>query len=124
MRSLCYVSSACEPFSPAQLDQLLARSRAANERTGVTGLLLHNEGNFMQVIEGPAAAVSGAYARIGRSRLHRGIIQLFDEPIAGREFPAWAMACRSLPQPAMLEMLNARQSVRHQLVLQFWQGCR
>jgi len=53
LKALVYVSSATELLSDQALDELLQGARSTNERIGVTGVLLHCEGNFMQYVEGP-----------------------------------------------------------------------
>lgn len=124
LRSLCYVSSARRRLGPEGLATLLEKSREANARSGITGLLMHCAGNFMQVLEGPADAVHDTMARIRRSELHNDVIQMFDEPLEAREFEGWSMACRSMAQPQLMAMLDAKQSLRHMLLLDFWASCR
>ncbi|HZY19179.1 MAG TPA: BLUF domain-containing protein [Ramlibacter sp.] len=124
LRSLCYVSSASHRFDEAELLALLAGARAANEAGDVTGLLLHCGGNFMQVLEGRADAVGDAYRRVGRSRRHHGLIELFDEPIEAREFAGWSMASRSVGELQLRTISQADTGLRHQLLLDFWKNCR
>ena len=52
-----YVSSAVEPFTTEQLLQLVRHSQEFNTAHGVTGMLLHQKGEFIQVLEGPASTV-------------------------------------------------------------------
>lgn len=59
-----YVSSAVAPFTPQELLELLRRARQDNEAAGITGMLLYRSGNFIQTIEGPAAAVDTLLKRI------------------------------------------------------------
>ena len=89
-----YSSSATVPFSDEDLAELLRRSRAANEDLGVTGLLLHHAGQFMQVLEGPEVVVRGVLARIADDPRHTGVLVLAEERIETRRFPDWAMGYR------------------------------
>jgi hypothetical protein len=41
LRQVVYISSATQQFSPEVLEELLARARANNERSGITGMLLY-----------------------------------------------------------------------------------
>ncbi len=92
--SIVYSSSATVPFSDEDLAELLRRSRTANEARGVTGLLLHHAGQFMQVLEGPEAVVRAVLTRIAADPRHTGVWVLAEERIETRRFPDWAMGYR------------------------------
>ncbi len=89
---LIYVSSALRPFAPADLDDLLIQSRAANLSAGLTGMLIYGGGNFMQLLEGPRAAVDALYDRIARDRRHYDVTLLLQMETAERWCGTWAMA--------------------------------
>jgi len=91
LRQLVYVSSATAPFSAEDLRVLLAEARAKNEERGITGMLLYHDGNFIQAIEGEAAAVETLHAEILRDPRHRGVLVLSRGPIERRQFDGWAM---------------------------------
>ena len=95
---LVYVSSAKRPFTRADLLALLAQSRARNAAAGLTGMLLYNGGNFMQVLEGPEEAVNALYAKIGRDPRHSGLMTLLRGPLAARQFADWSMAFCNLDE--------------------------
>jgi hypothetical protein len=96
-----YVSSATELFSRSELSDLLAQSRANNARSGITGMLLYKDGNFMQALEGEERAVRSLYDKIGRDRRHRGMITILEGPLVERQFPDWSMAFCDLNSPAV-----------------------
>lgn len=50
MINLIYTSSAVELFREDELVELLKTSRDNNRRRGITGMLLYNDGNFLQVL--------------------------------------------------------------------------
>ncbi|MFP5382711.1 MAG: BLUF domain-containing protein [Gammaproteobacteria bacterium] len=52
MLSMVYVSFATVPFSDADLDALLAKSRANNVRDGISGMLLYCGGEAYQYLLG------------------------------------------------------------------------
>lgn len=118
--SIGYVSVAPQPLSRHELDGILDASRGANAQAGVTGLLLHCDGSFLQVIEGPRPGVDHIFGRITRSPLHCDILQLFDEPIDAREFGDWDMACKEV-MPAELHLLrDAPAGSRRKLLAAYW----
>jgi hypothetical protein len=90
--SLVYVSSATRPLSAAELELILQESRMRNTGNAVTGILIHSDGNFMQMLEGPRQSLDDTMARVRASRRHSGIIELIDEPVTVREFESWSMA--------------------------------
>jgi len=104
MFSLVYVSTATVPFSKADLQDLLAKSRSNNAALGVTGLLLFADGNFMQILEGEEATVRDLYRSIARDPRHAGTIVLLTERAGERAFGDWSMAFRDLNDPTVREM--------------------
>lgn len=96
MLSLVYVSSATQLFSDDDLKALLEQSRNKNTRLGLTGLLLHKDGNFMQVLEGEEEAVLQIYATIQGDLRHHGILELTRQQIQEREFASWSMGFKNL----------------------------
>jgi hypothetical protein len=120
LRTIGYVSSATRLLHASELEQLVAQARRANAAQGITGVLLHCDGNFMQVIEGPAPDVSATYARIASSAAHRDIFQLFDEPIEAREFESWSMACRRVSERDFEALRLAEQCTHRQMLADFW----
>jgi EAL domain-containing protein (putative c-di-GMP-specific phosphodiesterase class I) len=93
---LIYASSAREPFSHGQLVDLLEQARAANERIGVTGMLLHADGNFFQILEGDRAIIDALFAKISRDPRHVNVVSIICEPIRQRAFSDWSMGFASL----------------------------
>jgi hypothetical protein len=71
--SLAYESQASVPLTAPDLLDLLGQSRENNAQSGVTGILLYRHGTFLQVLEGPHAAVDALYATIARDPRHRDV---------------------------------------------------
>ncbi|PZE62827.1 hypothetical protein DEJ33_10110 [Curtobacterium sp. MCPF17_047] len=92
MLSLIYSSVATDTFDDAELAALLSQSRTANERNDVTGMLLFRNGYFLQVLEGPDAAVRSKMATIKTDPRHTKVTMLLEDIIEERQFPAWTMA--------------------------------
>jgi hypothetical protein len=89
---LIYASTATRPFDRPELVSLLQKAREANARIGVTGMLLHEAGNFFQVLEGDAAVVEQLFAKISSDERHHKATKIMQEPIAERSFEDWTMA--------------------------------
>jgi hypothetical protein len=90
-RQLVYVSGSAAFFTAADLDAILTTSRRRNPAEGVTGLLLFHDGNFFQVLEGPAQAVGAVYERILRDPRHHHPRALLDRETPERTFGDWSM---------------------------------
>lgn len=102
LEAVVYVSACTEPMTSAMLEALLAEARRLNRDSGVTGVLLHADGQFMQYFEGPPDSMRPTYERIRRSRRHTRITELMNEPVAGREFADWLMG---LARPSRSDLL-------------------
>jgi hypothetical protein len=98
MFQLIYASAAARPFDEAELKELLVKSRTRNTQLGVTGLLLHDAGSFLQVLEGERAVVERLYGRIQQDLRHRRIVTLLEHDTRTREFADWSMGFVPLDQ--------------------------
>ncbi|MDJ0738595.1 MAG: BLUF domain-containing protein [Gammaproteobacteria bacterium] len=88
---LGYVSTQTRPLSADDLVALLKQARARNQANGVTGLLLHREDSFFQVLEGNQEQVMQIFSSIERDPRHNRVEVLFQGPTATREFSDWRM---------------------------------
>jgi len=91
MKRLIYGSQATADFGPDQLVELLAKARANNEQSGLSGMLLYCSQSFLQVLEGDAAALEETYQRIRADRRHTNLRLLLDTQVTERLFPDWSM---------------------------------
>ena len=92
MITLAYFSSASRAVTPDLLSSILAQAQRNNAARGVTGLLCHYDGSFLQFLEGDADVVDPLFARIARDRRHKAVLQAYRAEITERAFPNWRMA--------------------------------
>ena len=78
-------------FDASVLDDILTVSRARNSRDDITGTLICRADMYLQLIEGPEAALQAAYTRISADDRHLEIDCLISHPVTDRLFPKWAM---------------------------------
>lgn len=90
--SLVYVSEVTTPLSGQDLAALMRQSRRSNVLTQVTGLLLHQPGTFLQLLEGRRDVVEALYAKIGNDSRHQNVTTVRTREQAARQFPDWSMA--------------------------------
>ncbi len=96
MLSITYLSSATSLMSPDQLVDMLHAIRPRNAERGVTGMLLYSGGNIIQTLEGPDDAVLATYGAITADPRHKGLIEIFRDPVEERSFPDWSMGFSNL----------------------------
>lgn len=106
LHHLIYLSRATAPFSDAQLHDLLTQTRLHNAAHGITGVLLYGNDQFVQVMEGEAAAVRTLYERIQHDPRHSGVTTFADKDITERAFPDWSMAFNALTPQQFLESIG------------------
>jgi hypothetical protein len=114
-----YVSSAVNLFTKSNLVDLLTHCREANRRIDVTGMLLYQDGNFMQALEGPEDKVKALLEKILKDPRHRGILLLIEGTTRNRRFPDWSMGFRDLNSaevkniPGFSDFLNTPLGSQH-----------
>lgn len=78
-------------FDSTMLYGILTQARRNNPRLGVTGSLICRADLYLQLLEGPEAAVAGIYEKIRADDRHLEVRELINEPAETRLFPDWAM---------------------------------
>jgi hypothetical protein len=96
-----YTSYPSESLTPDALADLMARAREHNVRHGITGILLHTDDQFMQVVEGPQAAVERLMLRIHKDTRHEDVRIIMTHTVLRRDFGEWEMALRRMPRQAL-----------------------
>ena len=66
-------------------------SRRNNIRDGITGMLLFEDGTFLQVLEGEEEAVDRTYTRIAGDPRHKKILLIARFELEQRSFNDWEM---------------------------------
>jgi hypothetical protein len=88
---IIYISTADASLTEEALMELLSESQKRNAARGITGLLLHSDGNIIQIIEGPEHSAKELYAKIEADPRHRGVTQMSSKAIERRDFPNFKM---------------------------------
>ena len=88
---LIYTSQVSSDFPEHAIPELLKTIRRANAKLEITGMLFYLGTTFLQVLEGEAQSVDGAYARIVGDKRHTQVITISRGPIEERSFPNWTM---------------------------------
>jgi hypothetical protein len=88
---LIYTSISNQKFSEDDLKKLLQKSRLKNKAKGVTGLLLHLDPYFLQVLEGEEHIVNQSFNVISKDTRHKKITLIYRQPLEKLKFPDWSM---------------------------------
>lgn len=86
---LTYKSMATTNPTPADLKAMVSMARARNRELGITGMLLFEDGCFLQTLEGPPAQLDQVWNSIKRDPRHRDIQVLSEHVVNNRLFSAW-----------------------------------
>lgn len=78
-------------FDSATLAGILLDARRCNARDGITGSLVCREDLYLQLLEGPEAAVEACFARIAKDDRHLNLRLISRGRGRARLFPHWAM---------------------------------
>ncbi len=78
-------------FDNAMLAGILLDARRCNTRDGITGMLICRADLYLQLLEGPEAAVDATYARIADDDRHMNPRLLSRQTVSDRLFPQWSM---------------------------------
>jgi hypothetical protein len=66
-------------------------SQKNNEKSEITGMLLYQEDNFMQMIEGNKAGVLELYDKVAMDKRHKDMYKIMSGQINKRNFNDWSM---------------------------------
>jgi hypothetical protein len=92
MIQLIYCSTATGKFSENGLDALLVKARTLNKAKYITGLLIFDDGYFLQILEGPRENIEELIGRITTDPRHTDLRVISSQSIREREFGEWSMA--------------------------------
>ena len=111
MRRIIYCSIAAPDLDRAGLFNLLYHARRANERRGMSGILLRSEQRFLQVLEGPTWKLCAAFAAIRRDVRHSQVEVLDERLIPSATFGRWRI--RYFDDSEIAKALNTIRAEAH-----------
>ena len=91
MIRILYVSQCIRDITDPQVHDILISSRRNNPALGITGVLIHGGGLFMQVLEGPEQSTLRQYVKILDDRRHGDCKIIHITPTDNRIFKKWSM---------------------------------
>jgi len=118
---LSYLSEAVSDMSFLSLMRLLESARAFNQNNDITGILLYDNQQFGQILEGEYANVMKAWKRVQEDRLHHRVELLEIREISERSFPEWLLRfyggeTLTRDYPALANMVGGMDKHSHALM--------
>ena len=96
---MVYTSVKSDSCDDAAVDAFVAQASASNQARDITGMLLHTEARFLQVLEGPEDAVAAAFEATTQDSRHSECQLLSCEPISNpRHFAGLSMGATSVSE--------------------------
>ncbi len=86
---LTYRSRATSTPSVSELQSLASKARRRNRALGVTGMLLFEDGRFLQTLEGPPEGLEAIWNSVARDQRHSEIEVLSEHVVPARLFSDW-----------------------------------
>lgn len=96
MYRLAYVSTSHKRLSATDMQDILEAAIRNNGEVGVSGTLLFNGVNFLQILEGAEEEVERIYARICEDERHNHVVTIFRESGVKRCFESSPMTLSTL----------------------------
>lgn len=97
---LTYQSRASTIPSETELNELVAKARSRNHSVGVTGMLLYEDGHFLQTLEGPPEGLGVIWDSIQHDERHTDIEILTEHYVGSRLFSDWDLLLYSKREQA------------------------
>ena len=91
LHCVLYISTARAGIARRDVDAIVEESQRNNAADTITGLLLFNGSNFMQLIEGDAEPIGALMRRLYADERHHALVKLADRALARRACEGWAM---------------------------------
>lgn len=103
MYTLIYSSGVETYLGDIDISSLLYAARQSNAEHKITGILLHMNGKFIQVLEGEESSVKKLYELISRDRRHKNLKVLLEKEIDKRQFDGWNMGFKNITENELKE---------------------
>ena len=93
---LIYVSRSTQTLDHPALSEMLKTFQANNRTHGISGCLIYQDGEFMQLLEGEREVLHGLLDRIRHDSRHENFHLIAEGPLHHRLFSDWGMVLRDL----------------------------
>lgn len=106
IKTICYISDSCLKESSNDLSDLFTKAKINNLNNSITGILIHSNSNFLQVLEGDETVVNNVFKKISLDSRHKNIFNIVNTTINQRMFEDYNFGFTIINTPSMLDKLN------------------
>lgn len=96
LHQLVYTSTAKLPITYKEITDINSQAKLNNKGNHLTGVLLYQDGYFLQLLEGDQENVHNTFKKISKDRRHNTVKILVDQAVGKRLFPEWDMTLKSI----------------------------
>ncbi len=96
LHRLVYTSARSSSCDDTEIENILKSCVKNNPGKSITGLLLHSDKRFLQVVEGEKEVINALYEKIKVDPRHGGVNLRDSRAITARMFPEWHMAYKDI----------------------------
>jgi len=96
MKQIIYISSAVRKMDDDELLDILKTSRDNNKKNDISGMLLYDNGSFIQILEGEDSLIDTIFNNIQNDERHNNIMVMQNRDIDSREFAEWSMGFENI----------------------------
>lgn len=100
---LIYTSKAAPYLTDADFRTIAMFSSISNKRQNISGLLLHNNGLIMQVLEGSENGVKALFTKIKRDKRHHDVKVELSAEFENPYFQNWSMGFRPIESSEQMD---------------------
>ena len=113
LHALMYSSIADPKLKRDDIDLLVNAARRRNAEQGITGLLVYQQGCFLQILEGDRKKLSHLFEqKLLRDPRHSAVRLFHDEALSERQFRFWHLAFSDLGEQTTRISLPYRERLK------------
>jgi hypothetical protein len=101
-----YVSTIAPGVAISSVADIAGKSRIANQRHGITGLLIFDGMRYCQQLEGPQKQVLNLMEKIRHDPRHINVEIIHHGELASRRFKSFSLGYTTVEDPEVLERLE------------------
>lgn len=95
--------------SDADIHDILSSCKKNNPGKNITGILLHSDQRFIQIMEGEKDVLEKLFSTVKEDKRHAGVNLRFFGPVEKRHFPDWHMGFKDLNTKKLKLNTSVRQ---------------
>lgn len=109
--TICYISKQARQLTEGEIDSLFQFILDFNSKNQISGILLFNQGIFLQVLEGDSSVLKRLFKNIRNDTRHRNILTVLEQRIEERIFAEYKAGFSILKSKTDLQNLNGYLSL-------------